>query len=515
MNRTKDVAVRMGKWFAILVIGFVLSALTGYEALAFQYITADDNGDYYDNSDYGTEGSPVQPTPVPTLAPVVSDLQFGLEKTVYAYTGSPITPAVSVRGMDSNGQAVTLKEGVDYTVQYEDHTDYGVGRVIVLGKGSYSGYHVLKFGIVPEKVSVVKVKSPFYMENTVTWKKAQGADGYYIYRKEAGQKEYSFVANVADANFQVFHDKHKSLKKNKKYSYKIVSYVSDPYYDEKIDGENYQKPQEEDDDFDWYGYSSRYSNSSSYYSGYDNGYYSWYSYSAVKGKCVSAFESTGYGTGSGRVTARTSGRRYPIYTGDASIDYMAYLTNKKIIRKGMGNDQRVQAIYRWMVKNCTFTKDVKDYSKLKKMKCYIRYSKASMRKKAQAYENKVMKQIYQGKALCIGTGWHNCGRAVTALAYRKGSCSYLTPMFNILCNQAGVEAYLVDGYYVNKDRSRDYHNWSFVKLGRKYYWYDVPVACQNKSVQNVWYKKGTKFWKTCHKWSKRATKGYTGAVFQK
>lgn len=137
------------------------------------------------------------------------------------------------------------------------------------------------------------------------------------------------------------------------------------------------------------------------------------------------------------------------------------------------------------------------------------------KKKAQAYEKKVMQQIYTGKALCIGTNWHDCERAETALAYRKGSCSYLTPMFNILCNQAGVEAYIVDGFYVNRDKSKAYHNWSFVKLGKKYYWYDVPVACQNKSAKNVWYKKGTKFWKTCHQWNKRATKGYAGAAFKK
>lgn len=383
--------VWMGKWIAILAIGFTLSIFGRQEASAFRYITEDSNDDE-GYRDYDGE-NPVQSTIAPTLTPAVSEFQFNLVQNTCAYTGSPVTPAVSVGGVDSNGQAVTLQENVDYTVQYEDNVNYGVGRVIVQGIGSYSGYHILKFGILPEKVSGVKVKSPFYMENTVTWKKAAGADGYYIYRKQAGQKEYSFVANVTDANFQVFHDKHKSLKKNKKYNYKIVAYVSDPYYDEEVDGSFYQKPQEKAYSF-WYSYRTGYKNSSSYYSAYDNGYYNWYSYSAVKGECVSAFVSAKYGTGSGKVTAGISSKRYPIYTGDANIDYMAYLTNKKIIKKGMSDDKRVQVIYRWMVKNCTFTKDVKNSSKLKKMKCYIKYNRASMKKKAQAYENKVMKQIY-------------------------------------------------------------------------------------------------------------------------
>lgn len=501
----------MGQRIAIMAMGFLLSVFSAQEVSAFRSFDSYEEMDYESPEEDSWE-NPNLPTSTPV--PVLSDFQFELDRNTYVYTGSPIMPAVSVRGTDNNGQTITLQADVDYTIQYEDHIDYGVGRVIILGKGNFSGYHVLKFGILPEKVTGVTVKSPFYMENTVTWKQAKGADGYYIYRKEAGKGDYSFLANITDHNFQVFHDNHKSLRKNKKYSYKIVAYVSDPFYDEVVDGDFYQKPENEEEDFNWYG-SPKYRDRSSYYSSYNNRYYNFYSYSVVKGRCTSAFEAVQFGIGSGKVTAKISGKRYAIYTGNASIDYMAYLTNKKIIKNSMSSEKRVQAIYNWMVKNCTFTKEVKDSSGLKKMKCYIKYNKASMKKKAQAYENKVMNQVYQGKALCIGTDWHDCYRAETALAYRKGSCSFLTPMFNILCNQAGVEAYIVDGFYVNRDKSKDYHNWSFVKLGRKYYWYDVPVACKNKSVKNLWYKKGTNYWRTCHRWSKRATQGYVGGFFQR
>lgn len=508
------------KLLAALALGILLCALSGPNAFAFSYhdYDYDDNDDRYDydsDSDYQTpaptastvpdlDATPT-PTAVPTPEPAVSHFQFTLEKNAYRYTGSAITPAVAVSGAGRSGQPVTLKENEDYTIQYENNVTYGVGRVIILGKGRYSGYHILKFGILPEKVTGVKVKSPLRMENTVTWNAAKGADGYYIYRKEAGAKNYSFVANITDKNFEVFHDKSKRLKKNKNYSYKITSYVADPNQDEKTDGYRYEKPKKNN---------QPYIDGTSYYADYNNNYYSWYSYSAIKEKNSSAFESEEYDSGSGKVTASTSGKRYAIYTGDASLDYMAHLINSKLIKKNMSDDKRVQTIFRWMVKNCTFTKDVKDYSKLKKMKCYIKYYKSSVKKKAQAYEDKIMKQIYKGTALCIGTNWHDCSRASTALAYRKGSCSFLTPMFNILCNEAGVEAYIVDGYYVNKNKSRDYHNWSFVKLGKKYYWYDVPVACRNKSAMNVWYKKGTSFWKTCHSWQKKATKGYEGATFR-
>lgn len=506
------------KLLTVLALGILLCALSGRNAFAFSYIDYDydDYDNLYDDDSAPATPSPVPteseaqdpaatptPTAVPTPEPAVSRFQFTLEKDSYRYTGSAITPAVTVSGTGRSGQPVTLQENEDYAIQYENNVNYGVGRVIILGKGRYSGYHILKFGILPEKVTRVKVKSPLRMENTVTWNAAKGADGYYIYRKEAGAKDYSFVANITDKNFEVFHDKNKRLKKNKNYSYKITSYVVDPNSDEKIDGYRYEKPKKNN---------NFYMSGTSYYEGYNkNNYYSWYSYSAIKEKSDSAFESDEYSSGSGKVTTSSSGKRYAIYTGDASIDYMAHVINSKLIKKGMSDDKRVQTIFRWMVKNCTFTKDVKDYSKLKKMKCYIKYYKPSIKKKAEAYEEKIMKQIYKGTALCIGTNWHDCSRASTALAYRKGSCSFLTPMFNILCNEAGVEAYIVDGYYVNRDKSKDYHNWSYVKLGKKYYWYDVPVACRNKSSMNVWYKKGTSFWKTCHSWQNKATKGYEGA----
>jgi hypothetical protein len=126
-----------------------------------------------------------------------------------------------------------------------------------------------------------------------------------------------------------------------------------------------------------------------------------------------------------------------------------------------------------------------------------------------------MQKICTGTALCIGTDWHDADRAAIALAYRQGSCSFLTPMFNVLCNGAGVEAYIIDGEYVNRDGSSAYHNWSFVKIGSTYYWYDVPVACKNKSASSYWYRKGTAYWKTCHSWDSSSLKGFNTSAFAK
>ena len=52
----------------------------------------------------------------------------------FIYTGSPITPAVSVTLKNTQ-----LVEGRDYTLAYTDHTNAGTATVTVTGKGNYTG----------------------------------------------------------------------------------------------------------------------------------------------------------------------------------------------------------------------------------------------------------------------------------------------------------------------------------------------------------------------------------------
>lgn len=331
---------------------------------------------------------------------------------------------------------------------------------------------------------------------------------------------------MTNEKFQVFHDKI-GLEKGKKYSYRVTAYVEDekPYetltVEEGVYGEDGTENSKYDDYEDEYYDNSAVDyyaveNSGNYYQkAGDYEIYSPYDYSCVKGKCKVAFEALKSGSASGRVTENIDKKRTNTYTGYAVMDYMAYLTGQKIIKSGMNDEKRIKAIYDWMVKNCEFTKDVKEESKLKKMKQYYKYDAKSFQKKADAYEKKLMKQIYTGKALCSGIGFLNADRGVIAFAYHKGSCSFLTPMFNVLCRAAGVEAHGIDGDYVNKDKSRDYHNWSLARIGKTYYWYDVAVATKNKKSSQVWYKKGTKFWKTCHAWKNSETKKFVTASFAK
>jgi len=67
-----------------------------------------------------------------------------------AYTGSPLTPAVTVK----LGTA-TLVQGTDYTVAYSNNTDAGTATVTVTGKGNYTGTATGHFTIAPRVITLV------------------------------------------------------------------------------------------------------------------------------------------------------------------------------------------------------------------------------------------------------------------------------------------------------------------------------------------------------------------------
>lgn len=63
--------------------------------------------------------------------------------SVYAYTGNPITPAVSIS--DPTGR--TLDVGVDYVANYSGNTNVGEASLYLGGRGNYTGVVVLTFSI--------------------------------------------------------------------------------------------------------------------------------------------------------------------------------------------------------------------------------------------------------------------------------------------------------------------------------------------------------------------------------
>ena len=64
----------------------------------------------------------------------ISSCTVSLSATSFNYTGSAITPTVTVKDGSK-----TLTNGTDYTVTYSNNVNVGTGTVTITGKGSYSG----------------------------------------------------------------------------------------------------------------------------------------------------------------------------------------------------------------------------------------------------------------------------------------------------------------------------------------------------------------------------------------
>ncbi len=69
------------------------------------------------------------------------------------YTGSAIEPTVTV-----NVGKKTLTAGTDYTVTYKDNTNVGTAKVIVTGKGNYTGSVETKFNITAKALTASMVR---------------------------------------------------------------------------------------------------------------------------------------------------------------------------------------------------------------------------------------------------------------------------------------------------------------------------------------------------------------------
>ncbi len=391
----------------------------------------------------------------------ISLLEFNEIKN-YAYTGKEITPTVKVKDGDT-----TLKKDMDYSISYVNNKDYGEASIVITGMGYYTGEKVLYFGIVPKKVTNIKIASPKKLQAKITWEKSKGADGYLIERYDSKKEQYVEIGVLKNGNWRVFEDGAHSLKNNQKYKYRITPFVLSK-------------------------------NNGEYYLGK----------SATK---------------SGKVTKDYKELNIPILTGDVNVDYAAEVICNKVIKKNMSQQEKVRALYDWVVDNCTHDKNYDEHE--------IVYDYEKNAKKAKAYSEKMWKKIYKGEAECnfdgmsysyynmdssyngyqnntlsYGTvdGYYQFDRTELVFQTHQGGCSYITRLFKVLVNHVGIECTLVEGDYVNTKGQSMFHVWSYIRVNKKYAWYDVDVATSNKKVRNTWYKRDTKFWDTCHDWDEKS-----------
>lgn len=106
----------------------------------------------YQSSAYVTFQITPQGASAFTISPIAS----------VVYTGSPLTPALTVK----NSENSTLTQGTHYTVAYTNNLNVGTANVIVTGIGQYSGTQSAEFSITPKPLTASMVS---LSESTFTY----------------------------------------------------------------------------------------------------------------------------------------------------------------------------------------------------------------------------------------------------------------------------------------------------------------------------------------------------------
>ena len=140
------------------------------------------------------------------------------------YTGKALTPAVTV-----TLKGKVLKLNTDYTAAYSNNTNVGTAKVVITGKGNYTGSASKTFAIkakatpnvkkpgTTKKIAVSKIKTT---SAKITWKKVSNADGYMIYQKQgSGKKKLIKTVGKNASSYNA-----KKLKAGTKYTYSVYAY---------------------------------------------------------------------------------------------------------------------------------------------------------------------------------------------------------------------------------------------------------------------------------------------------
>lgn len=144
-----------------------------------------------------------------------------------SYNGKSRKPSVTVK----YGKAV-LKKGVDYTLSYSNNKKIGTAKVVVKGKGSYTGTITKTFNINPKKqtnVSITAIKNGF----TVKWTKMKKslATGYQI-RYATEKSGLKTAEKIRIRSYNKSSETIENLNGGQKYYVQVRTY-------KKVNGKNY------------------------------------------------------------------------------------------------------------------------------------------------------------------------------------------------------------------------------------------------------------------------------------
>lgn len=170
--------------------------------------------------EYTSSGQTPQPTPSTTeqTKPTVSTkckITYVSNPSNSTYTGKSIKKGLSVK---AGGKKLKLNR--DYTISYAKNKDCGKAKMVVRGKGNYTGCFTRYFKIKPKKARLKKLKSGKKKMTVYISKSAGKVSGYQIrYSKYKNFKKSKYKTTKRTAYTL------KKLSRKKRYYVKVRAYI--------------------------------------------------------------------------------------------------------------------------------------------------------------------------------------------------------------------------------------------------------------------------------------------------
>lgn len=169
--------------------------------------------------EYSSGGQTPQPTPLTTeqtkpTVPTKRKITYVSNPTNATYTGKNI-----VKGLSVKAGKTKLKLNRDYTISYAGNKNCGKAKMVISGKGSYSGTYVRYFKIKPKKAKIKKLKAGKKKITVYVSRSAGNVSGYqirYSTYKSFKKSKYKTTKKTAYTL--------KKLSKKKRYYVKIRAY---------------------------------------------------------------------------------------------------------------------------------------------------------------------------------------------------------------------------------------------------------------------------------------------------
>ena len=167
----------------------------------------------------------------------------------------------------------------------------------------------------------------------------------------------------------------------------------------------------------------------------------------------------------------------------------------KIITPGMDTDQKIKAVYDFLI-----------YQYIH-IKLYDPSYQETTKDESKKIEYHIISPFSnQDGAMLYFTGNGYLVNVIELLVEGEGVCDQFAATFAYLLKKLDIDALIIGGDYVSRNGSASPHAWNYVNVDGTWYWYDVDVEGSvfrrgsDKKPLYFLYKKDTDYWKTNHSW---------------